>query len=103
MVYLALSEQTSLPSAAVAEPVSAPVSPSAVVEPLPIGVSLGAHPLVVAIGAERGWTEDEIGALQHYGYLPRALGRRILRTATAAVAVSVLAVQRYVDFAEESI
>lgn len=51
--------------------------------------------MIIAVGAERGWTEREIHALHRYHYQPRTFGPRILRTATAAIAVSILAAQRY--------
>lgn len=56
----------------------------------------------IAIGAERGWTDNEIRALQSDRYSPRTLGERILRTDTAALAVSVLFARCHADLAEES-
>jgi 16S rRNA (uracil1498-N3)-methyltransferase len=38
------------------------------------------------IGPEGGFTEDEEQMAQHAGFTPIILGRRILRTETAAVA-----------------
>ena len=48
-------------------------------------------PLTLAIGSERGWTEAEIGLLRASGFSPRSLGGRILKTETAALAATVLA------------
>lgn len=48
-------------------------------------------PVTLAIGSERGWTETEISALRAAGFAPRRLGERILKTETAALAATVLA------------
>ncbi len=48
-------------------------------------------PVTLAIGSERGWTEAELSALRAAGFAPRRLGERILKTETAAVAATVLA------------
>ncbi len=48
--------------------------------------------IVLAIGPEGGWTEDEIAGAIAAGYHPVSLGTRILRTVTAPlVALSLLA------------
>lgn len=48
-------------------------------------------PVTLAIGSERGWTEAELSSLGAAGFAPRSLGGRILKTETAAVAATVLA------------
>jgi 16S rRNA (uracil1498-N3)-methyltransferase len=47
-------------------------------------------PLTLAVGSERGWTENEVAQLRAAGYAPRSLGRRILKTETAVLAATVL-------------
>lgn len=42
---------------------------------------------VLAIGPEGGWTEDEVALLEVKGFRRRSLGRRILRTDTATIAL----------------
>jgi 16S rRNA (uracil1498-N3)-methyltransferase len=54
------------------------------------GVGLTA-PLTLAIGSERGWTETELELLRSSGFVARGLGDRILKTETAALAATVLA------------
>ncbi len=45
----------------------------------------------IAIGTERGWTDSELADFEHEGFARCGLGKRILRTETAAIAsVSVL-------------
>ncbi len=41
---------------------------------------------IIAVGSERGWTDDERGILRDNGFESRRLGERILRTETAAIA-----------------
>lgn len=49
------------------------------------------HPLILAIGSERGWTDVEFNKLTLAGFLPVSLGDRILKTETACIAaVSIL-------------
>jgi 16S rRNA (uracil1498-N3)-methyltransferase len=50
-----------------------------------------AAPAILAVGSERGWTEGETAALGAAGFEARSLGGRILKTETAALAASVLA------------
>ncbi|MFP3960042.1 MAG: RsmE family RNA methyltransferase [Spirochaetaceae bacterium] len=65
----------------------------------PDAVSASAAPrrdtggLIVAVGAERGWTEEERRVFVRSGFRSRSLGGRILRTETAAVAAVVLALR----------
>jgi len=42
--------------------------------------------IVIAIGPEGGWDAEEIEALSSYGFVKLSLGRRILRSETAALA-----------------
>ena len=42
---------------------------------------------VIAIGPEGGWTDDEVALLEERGFVRHSLGRRILRTDTATVAI----------------
>ena len=43
--------------------------------------------LLLAIGPEGGWTDDEVGLLESRGFRRQSLGPRILRTDTATVAL----------------
>ena len=45
------------------------------------------HHCVLAIGPEGGWTEEEVARLEAKGFRRRSLGRRILRTDTATIAL----------------
>lgn len=47
-------------------------------------------PLTVAVGPERGWTEEELAAFRKWGWTPCRLGRTTLRTETAALGAAVL-------------
>lgn len=49
---------------------------------------------VLAIGPERGWSGREVGLFSEAGYIPMLLGKRILRTETAAVGGTLLALSR---------
>jgi 16S rRNA (uracil1498-N3)-methyltransferase len=51
-------------------------------------------PAALAIGSERGWTEREAGALRDAGFFPARLGKRILKTETAALAAVIIALSR---------
>jgi len=53
-----------------------------------------ASPLTLAIGSERGWTERELDLLDSAGFVRAGLGSRILKTETAAIAASALALSR---------
>lgn len=48
--------------------------------------SRAAGPVTLAVGPEGGWTEADSAAAQTLGFLPAALGPRILRAETAAIA-----------------
>jgi len=43
-------------------------------------------PLLLAIGGERGWTQEERNLLRSHGFVLAHLGQRVLRTETAVVA-----------------
>ena len=43
----------------------------------------------VAIGAEGGFSEEEIALAQQYGWTPKLLGPRVMRTETAGLAAAV--------------
>ena len=45
------------------------------------------RPLLLAIGPEGGWTDDEVALLESHGFARYSLGPRILRTDTAVVAI----------------
>ena len=49
--------------------------------------SSGTGRLLLAIGPEGGWTDDEVALLEAHGFSRYSLGTRILRTDTAAVAL----------------
>jgi RsmE family RNA methyltransferase len=51
-------------------------------------------PLTLAIGSERGWSETETGLLEAAGFHGASLGKRILKTETAALAGTILALAR---------
>ncbi|MDR2490504.1 MAG: RsmE family RNA methyltransferase [Spirochaetaceae bacterium] len=53
-------------------------------ESLPVSV-------VLAVGSERGWTDEERAELQRSGFERRILGQRALRTETACIAAIVVA------------
>jgi len=50
------------------------------------------EPLLLAIGPEGGWTEDELDLFSKEGWLSGSLGPTILRAETAAIAATVLAI-----------
>ena len=58
------------------------------------GAELGGKSCVLAIGPERGWSGRERSLFIESGYTPMLLGRRILRTETAAVAGAAMALSR---------
>ncbi len=49
--------------------------------------TVGGARLVVAIGPEGGWTDDEVALLEDKGFRRHSLGRRILKTDTATIAI----------------
>ena len=50
--------------------------------------------VVLAVGAERGWSDAERDELEKAGFLRLAMGKRALRTETACVAAAVLAMEK---------
>ena len=51
------------------------------------GAQSGAGRLLLAIGPESGWTDEEVALLEAHGFSRHSLGPRILRTDTATVAL----------------
>ena len=51
------------------------------------GAQSGAGRLLLAIGPEGGWTDEEVALLEAHGFARHSLGPRILRTDTATVAL----------------
>ena len=56
--------------------------------------ALAGKSVVLAIGPERGWSEREVELFIGNGYTPMLIGSRILRTETAAVGGTLLALSR---------
>ena len=52
------------------------------------------RPVILAIGAERGWSDHERDMLEAAGFLRLSLGSRALRTETACIAAAVLAIEK---------
>ena len=50
--------------------------------------------VVLAVGAERGWSDNERDELEKAGFLRLSMGGRALRTETACVAAAVLAMEK---------
>jgi len=50
----------------------------------------GAKDILLAIGPEGGWTEDELGHFQKAGWTSASLGSAILRAETAAIAATAI-------------
>lgn len=48
------------------------------------------EPCVLALGSERGWTDDEVACMEGRGFSIYQLGDRILKTETAATAAAAL-------------
>ena len=51
--------------------------------------------LLLAIGPEGGWTDDEVALLEEHGFARYSLGSRILRTDTATIALLAQLMQAY--------
>ena len=64
----------------VAHPYGVELAPTSSLFPLPSS-------LLLAIGPEGGWTDDEVALLEEHGFTRYSLGSRILRTDTATVAL----------------
>lgn len=54
--------------------------------------------IVLAVGPEGGWTEDELQSFQQAGWIATSLGNTILRTETAAIAAVALVVSALFSF-----
>jgi RsmE family RNA methyltransferase len=52
------------------------------------------RPVVLAIGSERGWSDRERDMFEEAGFLRLSMGSRALRTETACVAATVLAIEK---------
>ena len=52
------------------------------------------RPMVVAVGSERGWSDQERVMLDSAGFMRLSLGNRALRTETACVAATVIALEK---------
>ncbi|MDR1586677.1 MAG: 16S rRNA (uracil(1498)-N(3))-methyltransferase [Treponema sp.] len=52
------------------------------------------RPVVLAVGPERGWSDHERDLLEKAGFLRLSLGGRALRTETACVAATILALEK---------
>jgi RsmE family RNA methyltransferase len=52
------------------------------------------RPVVLAIGAERGWSDRERDLLEAAGFLRLSMGSRALRTETACVAAAILTMEK---------
>ena len=50
--------------------------------------------MVLAVGSERGWSDNERDELESAGFLRLSMGERALRTETACVAAAVLALEK---------
>ena len=57
-------------------------------------MDLSGDAVTLAIGGERGWSDDERGLFRGLGYVTASMGDRILRSETAAVAGVALALSR---------
>ena len=51
--------------------------------------------LLLAVGPEGGWTDEEVALLETHGFLRYSLGSRILRTDTATIALLAQRMQRF--------
>jgi 16S rRNA (uracil1498-N3)-methyltransferase len=58
----------------------------------------GQHPVVVLVGPEGGWSEQEVAVAQAHGFLTAHLGPLTLRTETAAIVVTSLMRYQLGDF-----
>ena len=53
-------------------------------------LSADAHGAVLAVGPEGSFTDDEVASLEAAGFAPAALGPRVLRAETAAIAAVIV-------------
>ena len=49
--------------------------------------NLNNRTILLAIGPEGGWIDDEVALLEEHGFVRYSLGSRILRTDTATIAL----------------
>jgi 16S rRNA (uracil1498-N3)-methyltransferase len=61
--------------------------------------ALASHPLdgasiLLAIGPEGGWTDDELHSFHQSGWIPASLGSTILRAETAAIAATAIVISQ---------
>jgi RsmE family RNA methyltransferase len=52
------------------------------------------RPLVIAVGAERGWSDRERAEFENAGFVRHSIGKRAMRTETACVAATILAMEK---------
>ena len=57
-----------------------------------IRITPGDEDVLLAIGSEGGWTQDELDLFQKEGWLSASLGPTILRAETAAIAATAIAI-----------
>jgi RsmE family RNA methyltransferase len=50
--------------------------------------------MVIAVGAERGWSDTERDKLENAGFLRLSMGSRALRTETACIGAAILAMEK---------
>ena len=53
------------------------------------------RPILLAIGPEGGWTDEEVALLEEHGFARYSLGSRILRTDTATIALLAQLMERF--------
>jgi 16S rRNA (uracil1498-N3)-methyltransferase len=54
--------------------------------------------IILAVGPEGGWTEDEVQSFQQAGWISASLGNTILRAETAAIAATAVVVSTIFSF-----
>ena len=59
-----------------------------------VNLSTMGQSIVLAVGSERGWSDEERGKLEKAGFLRLSLGDRVLRTETACVVSAALALEK---------
>jgi 16S rRNA (uracil1498-N3)-methyltransferase len=60
--------------------------------------NVSASEIMLAVGPEGGWTEDELQSFQHAGWISASLGNTILRAETAAIAATAVVVSALSSF-----
>ena len=56
-------------------------------ESAPVAETPSAERLLLAVGPEGGWTDEEVALMEEKGFVRYSLGPRILRTDTAVIAL----------------